>query len=98
MQRLVLSLAIGAIAGSLSLHAQALFPKSLHLTRAIDDPLSGSQTIVEEFLVGNRVISSRETASEKKTVIVDYSTSQITIIERSGSDTTYSISSFDEYA
>jgi hypothetical protein len=69
-----------------------LFPKNLHLTRQVIDPLTGSTTTIEEYCYGNRVVS----VSGDKTVIADYDKQQITEINRKAG--TYSISRFDEVA
>lgn len=76
-------------------HAQkieVLFPSPVHLTREIEDPVSGTRVIVEEYLVGNRMIS----VAGDVTVIADYGTASITRIDRAAR--TFSISTFDEYA
>lgn len=69
-----------------------LFPKNLHLTRQVSDPLTGSTTTIEEYCYGNRVVS----VSGDKTVIADYDKQEITEIDRHAG--TYSISRFDEVA
>ena len=69
-----------------------LFPKNLHLTRQVSDPVTGSTTTIEEYCYGNRVVS----VSGDKTVIADYDKQQITEIDRKAG--TYSISRFDEVA
>jgi hypothetical protein len=72
--------------------SHVLFPKNLHLTRQVIDPLTGSTTTFEEYCYGNRVVS----VSGDKTVIADYDKQQITEINRGAG--TYSISRFDEVA
>jgi hypothetical protein len=72
--------------------ARVLFPKNLHLTRQIQDPLSRKTVTIEEYCSGNRVVS----VSGDKTVIADYDKQQITEIDRRAG--TYSISRFDEVA
>lgn len=72
--------------------ARLLFPKSLHLTRQVVDPLTGSTTTFEEYCYGNRVVS----VSGYKTVITDYDRQEITEIDRRAG--TYSLSRFEEVA
>ncbi|HEU4888300.1 MAG TPA: hypothetical protein VFV49_10460 [Thermoanaerobaculia bacterium] len=72
--------------------ARVLFPANLHLTRQVQDPLSGKTVIIDEYCSGNRVVS----ISGDKTVIADYDKQQLTEINRR--EGTYSISRFDEVA
>lgn len=72
--------------------ARVLFPSNLHLTRQVQDPLSGKTVTIDEYCSGNRVVS----ISGDKTVIADYDKQQITEINRK--EGTYSISRFDEVA
>jgi len=69
-----------------------LFPKNLHLTRQVDDPIGGKAITVDEYCSGNRVVS----VAGDQTVIVDYEKQQVTEIDRRAG--TYSISRFDEVA
>jgi hypothetical protein len=71
---------------------RVLFPKNLHLTRQVQEPLSGTTTTFEEYCSGNRVVS----VSGDKTVIADYDRQEITEIDRHAG--TYSVSRFDEVA
>src|SRR5688572_20952221 len=72
--------------------ARVLFPTNLHLTRQVEDPLSGKTVTIDEYCYGNRVVS----VSGEKTVIADYDKQQITEINRKNG--TYSVSRFDEVA
>lgn len=72
--------------------ARVLFPTNLHLTRQVEDPLSGKTVTIDEYCYGNRVVS----VSSDKTVIADYDKQQITEINRKNG--TYSVSRFDEVA
>jgi hypothetical protein len=91
--RVALSALIGIFVWSISAApAKVLFPKNLHLTRQVSDPLTGSTTTIEEYCYGNRVVS----VSGDKTVIADYDKQQIIEIDREAG--TYSISRFDEVA
>lgn len=72
--------------------SRVLFPKNLHLTRQVEDPLTKSTITIDEYCSGNRVVS----VSGKKTVIADYDKQEITEIDRAAG--TYSITRFDEVA
>jgi hypothetical protein len=76
----------GALAGEI------LFPKPLHLTRKIDDPISRTSTTLDEYYMGNRAV----TVAKNRVVIVDYERQEVTEIDRAAA--TYSISRFDEVA
>lgn len=69
-----------------------LFPEPLHLTRAVEDPIRGETTIVEEYYIGNRVIS----IAGDRTAIADYERNEITEIDRA--EGTYSVTPFAEIA
>jgi hypothetical protein len=69
-----------------------LFPKALHLTRSIEEPLTGAKSTVDEYYFGNRVITVRG----DRTVIVDYDKRTITEIDRAKA--TYAVTSFDDVA
>jgi hypothetical protein len=95
----LLSLALVTSLGAVSVFASGpsepnapLFPKALHLTRTIEEPLSGSKTTVEEYYFGNRVVTVRG----DRTVIVDYDKRNVTEIDRIKA--TYSVTSFDDVA
>ena len=75
-----------------TLAAEVLFPKALHLTRRIEDPVSKAPIIVEEYCVGNRVVTVRGDT----VVIADYGLQQLTEIDHSSG--TYSITRFEEIA
>jgi hypothetical protein len=72
--------------------AQTLFPKPLHLTRSVEEPLSGAKATVEEYCFANRVITIRG----ERTVIVDYEKKEVTEIDREHA--TYSVTPFDTLA
>jgi hypothetical protein len=64
----------------------------LHLTRIVDDPVSGQTVVVEEYYQANRVIS----VMGDRTVIADYAKGEVTEIDRAAS--TYSVTPFLEIA
>jgi hypothetical protein len=74
------------------LRAAALFPKPLHLTRRIDDPISRKSATVEEYYLGSRVVA----VGNDEVVIIDYEKQEITEIDRARA--TYSITRFDQVA
>lgn len=69
-----------------------LFPRPIHLTRKIVDPLAPGPVVVEEYCEGNRVV----TVSGTTTIIVDYARQELTEIDRSGG--TFSITPFSAIA
>lgn len=85
-----------ALAGfSLFTHAAAaavLFPEPLHLTRSVENPFTQKTTVVDEYCVGNRVIS----VTEDRTVIADYEKGELTEIDRAHA--TYSVTRFEDLA
>ena len=83
---------IAALAAAPSRAANVLFPKSLHLVRQIDDPLSQKTTTVDQYCAGNRIV----TVSGPRVAIVDYDQQQVTEIDHAAG--TYSITRFDELA
>jgi hypothetical protein len=95
MARVSLRVALLALAVTTCLYAapqRALFPTNLHLTRQIQDPLSGSTTTIEEYCSGNRMVA----ISGDRTVIVDYDKQEITEIDRRKG--TWSVSRFSDVA
>ncbi len=71
---------------------RALFPQNLHLTRQVQDPLSGTTTTIDEYCSGNRMVA----ISGNRTVIVDYDKQEITEIDRGKG--TWSVSRFSDIA
>lgn len=72
--------------------AAPLFPAAMHLTRTMDDPLTGRSTTVEEYYLANRVV----TVAGNRTVVVDYDRQDVTEIDRARA--TYSVTKFEEIA
>jgi len=72
--------------------ASVLFPKPLHLTREIVDPISGTTAHVEQYCLANRVVS----IVGARTVIADYDRSELTEIDRQRG--TYSVTPFASVA
>ena len=72
--------------------AGVLFPEPLHITREVDDPITESKAVVEEFFTANRVIR----VSGSRVAITDYDRQEIIVIDRAAK--TYSITPFAEIA
>jgi hypothetical protein len=72
--------------------AEVLFPKPLHLTRRIEDPLARAPIVIDEYCAGNRIV----TVNGVRVVIADYDRQELTEIDRGAA--TYSITRFDEIA
>lgn len=84
--------AIGALLSAYSSTAGVLFQKPLHLTRQIDDPISGRSSSVDEYDFASRVV----TIAGGRTIIADYESSELTEIDRSRG--TFSTTSFASIA
>jgi hypothetical protein len=85
-----------AVAGLSLLAASAgaavLFPEPLHLTRTVENPFTQKTVVIDEYCIGNRVIS----ITEDRTVIADYEKGELTEIDRASS--TYSVTKFEDLA
>jgi hypothetical protein len=77
---------------ALAANAAPLFNRPLHVTRSIDEPLSGKTYVIDQYYFGNRVVTVRG----DRTVIADYERREITEIDRAAA--TYSLSKFDDVA
>ena len=80
------------VLASATLAAAPLFPTPLHITRQVHDPISGKTSVLEEYGVGNRLISIRA----ERTSIADYEKGELIEIDRDLG--TYSITRFDAIA
>jgi hypothetical protein len=69
-----------------------LFPKPLHLTREVVDPITGKTSHLEQYCLANRVVS----IAGSRTVIADYDRSEVTEIDREKG--TYSVTPFSTVA
>lgn len=69
-----------------------LFPKPLHLTREVVDPITGKTSRLEQYCLANRVVS----IAGSRTVIADYDRSEVTEIDREHG--TYSVTPFSTVA
>lgn len=84
---LVYGLVLPAVGG-----AATLFPSPIHITRQVQDPISGTTNVINEYGYGNRLISTRAGV----TSIADYEKGVLTQIDRDAG--TYSVTSFDALA
>jgi hypothetical protein len=72
--------------------AEPLFPAPLHITRQVEDPISGKTVVLNEYAYGNRLVSVRG----NMTAIADYERGELTEIDREKG--TYSITRFETVA
>ena len=95
MRRILQLTVIAFIFVSVSVFASAdtlLFPKPLHLTREVVDPITGKTSHLEQYCLANRVVS----IAGSRTVIADYDRSELTEIDREHG--TYSVTPFSTVA
>ena len=71
---------------------RVLFPTPLHITRELSNPIAETKTTVDEYAVGNRVIS----VSGRRTAIADFERSELTVIDFEQG--TYSLTKFEQIA
>jgi hypothetical protein len=71
---------------------QPLFPEPLHLRRSIDDPISGTTHLVDEYFTGHRMIS----VSGSRVAIADFARGELTVIDREAM--TWSLTPFEKLA
>src|SRR5256885_7970202 len=72
--------------------AAALFEQPLHVTRSIEEPLTGTTATIDEYYLGSRAVTVRG----ERTVIVDYDKREITEIGRANG--TYPVTRFEQVA
>jgi hypothetical protein len=92
VRRLALFALLCVVCALPALAAQPLFPAPLHITRQIHDPISDKTSVLDEYGVGNRLISIAGT----RTSIADYEKGELIEIDRDAA--TYSITRFDAVA
>src|SRR5258708_10883545 len=88
----VVALLATSLVTSMISAATVLFPTPLHLTRTVEDPLSGTSSTIDEYYSANRVVTVRG----DRTVIVDYERREVTEIDHANA--TYSVTTFDDVA
>jgi hypothetical protein len=90
--RVALVLVMAGLPAGVAFAADVHFPKPLHLTRRIEDPIANVTITVDEYCAGNRVVTVRG----DRVVIADYERQEVTEIDRVAG--TYSLTRFDEIA
>jgi hypothetical protein len=88
MQNSLLSVAMVVLAAAAA--GAPLFPEPIHVRRELHDPIAERTSIVDEYCVGNRIV----TIQGARVVIADYSRREV--IEIDHATTTFSITSFDQ--
>ena len=71
---------------------RVLFPKPLHITRELSDPVSQKTTRIDEYCQGNRIVS----VTAGRTAIADYGKGELTEIDFAAG--TYSVTKFASIA
>ncbi len=84
--------AVSLLITPLAFGAGALFPRPLHLVRRVDDPLSKTSATIDEYCIGNRVVTVRGA----KVTIADYDAQQLTEIDHAAQ--TWSVTPFADIA
>lgn len=91
--RVVVSAAILFCASTTARAAgRVLFPAPLHITRELVDPVSQKTSVIDEYCVGNRMVS----VSGSRTAIADYGRGELTEIDFNAG--TYSVTKFEQIA
>jgi hypothetical protein len=81
-----------SFAAAVSVHGAPLFDAPLHVTRNVEEPISGKTLTVDEYYFGSRVVTVRGS----RTVIADYDKREVTEIDRAAG--TYSVTKFEDVA
>jgi hypothetical protein len=71
---------------------RVLFPAPLHITRELSDPVSQKTSTIDEYCLGNRMVS----VSGSRTAIADYAKAELTEIDFAAG--TYSVTKFEQIA
>jgi hypothetical protein len=87
-----MALLVVVVLHSSAFAAAPLFPAAIHLTRTLDDPLTGRATTLDEYYLADRAV----TIAGNRTVIIDYSRHEVTEIDRASA--TYSVTKFEDIA
>lgn len=88
----IVTAALLLVAAPLAFAANALFPRPLHLVRLVDDGLSRTTATLDEYCLGNRVITIRGA----RVTIADYDAQQLTEIDHLAQ--TWSVTPFADIA
>jgi hypothetical protein len=84
--------AVSFLVAPLAFGGGALFPRPLHLVRRVDDPISKTSATIDEYCIGNRVVTVRGA----KVTIADYDAQQLTEIDHAAQ--TWSVTTFADIA
>jgi len=84
--------ALAILVSPLAFGASTLFLKPLHLVRRVDDPISKTTATIDEYCLGNRVV----TIHGSKVTIADYDAQQLTEIDHAAQ--TWSVTPFADIA
>jgi hypothetical protein len=84
--------AVSLVVAPLAFGAGALFPRPLHLVRKVDDPISKTSATLDEYCIGNRVVTVRGA----QVTIGDYEAQQLTEIDHAAQ--TWSVTPFADIA
>lgn len=88
----ILAAIVVCVALPLAAEDDLLFPRSLHLTRAVSDPVTGETSTIEEFYAGNQVVS----VSGARVAVADHRTNRLLVIDKARNE--YSLTEFAELA
>ena len=86
------SLVVCSLSAPAVVAAAPLFPTPLHITRQVQDSISGKTAVLEEYGYGNRLVAVRGS----RTSIADYEKGELVEIDRDSG--TYSITRFEAVA
>jgi hypothetical protein len=84
--------AVSFLVAPLAFGGGVLFPRPLHLVRRVDDPISKTYATIDEYCIGNRVVTVRAA----KVTIADYDAQQLTEIDHAAQ--TWSVTTFADIA
>jgi hypothetical protein len=90
--RVGMALCLLPLVSAAAAEQRVLFPTPLHITRELSNPVSETKTTVDEYAIGNRLVS----ISGRRTAIADYEKSELTVIDFEQG--TYSLTKFEQIA
>lgn len=90
--RVGMALLLLPLTSAVAAEKRVLFPAPLHITRELSNPIAETKTTVDEYAIGNRLVS----VSGRRTAIADFEKSELTIIDFEQG--TYSVTRFEQVA
>lgn len=84
--------ALAILSSPLAFGANTLFSKPLHLVRRVDDPIAKTSATIDEYCIGNRVV----TIHGSHVAIADYDAQELTEIDHAAQ--TWSVTPFADIA